>query len=544
MFSKPCTSGTVKRKHVTLSVQQKLEIIDRIEKGENRNKIMEEYKIGSSTIYDIKKNKDKLKQFSSQTETMKDIESRKTLKKPKLHQLDEILYNWFCSKRSEGKPVTGPMLMEKGKQFRDELNLPETECVFSDGWLYRFKTRHGIRKLDVAGELRSADHNAAEEYKTYFDGFVEKHNLTASQIYNADETGLLWRCLPNSTLAGNTETCAKGFKKNKDRLTVLFCSNASGNHMLTPYVIGKYKKPRAFKGIVNLPVNYAAQTNAWMSKELFKDWFFHHFVPSVKDNLKKIKMPEESKVVLLLDNCAAHPAASELISKNISAIYLPANVTSLIQPMDQGVIQNFKCFYRASFLRELIQADCSVINFQKKFNIKDAVLATALAWGKVKETTIQKSWRKLWPKAYEEDNSDVLPVETDIVVKLLEDAQNEIKDLPAEEVKQWISVDDEEPTTIEITDELIIQSVLGVGSNEANDQDVESDEEGEDGSSNTEAPPTWHEAAAAINTFVRFAECSKSYNTAELLNLCVIKNNFFKKKTDSKKQKDIRSYFK
>ncbi|KAK9685900.1 CENP-B N-terminal DNA-binding domain [Popillia japonica] len=88
--------------------------MNRIEKGEIRNTIMEEFSSGSSTIYDIKKNKDEFKKFASQTEVVKDVESRKTVKKPKLEELDEISYKCFCAKRSEGKLVTGPIIMEKG----------------------------------------------------------------------------------------------------------------------------------------------------------------------------------------------------------------------------------------------------------------------------------------------------------------------------------------------------------------------------------------------------------------------------------------------
>lgn len=133
-------------------------------------------------------------------------------------------------------------------------------------------------------------------------------------------------------------------------MTVLLCANASGDHQLTLVVIGKYKKTKALKGILNLPVHYDAQNNAWMTANLFKDWFFHHFVPQVKENFTKRGVSEDSRVVLLLDNCSAHPPASELVSANIFAEYLSPNVTSLIQPMDQGVIQNFKCFYRKSHL--------------------------------------------------------------------------------------------------------------------------------------------------------------------------------------------------
>ena len=67
MFSKPKPSSSKgeKRKHVTLTLNQKLEIIKRLEKGENRNVLMNEFNIGSSTIYDIKKQKDELMKFAS-----------------------------------------------------------------------------------------------------------------------------------------------------------------------------------------------------------------------------------------------------------------------------------------------------------------------------------------------------------------------------------------------------------------------------------------------------------------------------------------------
>lgn len=105
---------------------------------------------------------------------------------------------------------------------------------------------HGIRKLDFWGK-KSADEAAANEYKITFQKHVDEHKLSPHQIYNTDETGLLWRCLPNFTLAGAEEIRAKGFKKNKDRLPILVCGNASGDHKLTPFVFGKYKNPRPLK---------------------------------------------------------------------------------------------------------------------------------------------------------------------------------------------------------------------------------------------------------------------------------------------------------
>ena len=108
-------------------------------------------------------------------------------------------------------------------------------------------------------------------------------------------------------------------------------------------------------------------------------------MPSVKENLKKNGLPEDSKVVLLLDNCRAHPPAEDLVVGNIFAVYFPPNVTSVIQPMDQGVIQNFKINYRKSFLRKLVNYENGTIpDFQKQFNVKDAIFMASLAWLDVK----------------------------------------------------------------------------------------------------------------------------------------------------------------
>jgi hypothetical protein len=157
------------------------------------------------------------------------------------------------------------------------------ECAFSDGWLKFFKLRHGIRKLDVSGEKKSADQEATIKYCEIFEQLVMENDVTADQIYNADETGLFSRCVPTSTLHS-----ACGFKQNKDRLTIFTCANASGTHKVKLLVTGKYNRPRAFKGISHLPVLYKAQKSAWMDKDNFLEWFTSLFVPEVTQNLKKL----------------------------------------------------------------------------------------------------------------------------------------------------------------------------------------------------------------------------------------------------------------
>jgi hypothetical protein len=57
-------------------------------------------------------------------------------------------------------------------------------------------------------------------------------------------------------------------------------------------------------------------------------------------------------VLLLLDNAPSHP--HDLILSNVKRVYLPANTTSKLQPLDQGIIQNMKQIYRKRLQRSVL----------------------------------------------------------------------------------------------------------------------------------------------------------------------------------------------
>ena len=106
------------------------------------------------------------------------------------------------------------------------------------------------------------------------------------------------------------------------------------------------------------------------------------------------------KALLFMDNVPSHPSIQLLQSQdgNIKCLFLPPN-TSLIQPMDQGVLESTKRRYRKELLRKLLLADngpeLTVVEFWKKLNIKDAMFMIAKAWNDIPESTIQTSWNKL-----------------------------------------------------------------------------------------------------------------------------------------------------
>ena len=63
------------------------------------------------------------------------------------------------------------------------------------------------------------------------------------------------------------------------------------------------------------------------------------------------------QILLLLDNFQAHIQGVELAPppSNIRIQWLPANSTSLYQPLDQGIIYNLKAYYRKKWLQFMIQ---------------------------------------------------------------------------------------------------------------------------------------------------------------------------------------------
>ena len=102
------------------------------------------------------------------------------------------------------------------------------------------------------------------------------------------------------------------------------------------------------------------------------------------------------KFLLFLDNASSH---SNVQLCNVKLKYLPANTTSILQPLDQGIILAMKQIYRKTQLRYIItkierskEQDCSQL--LKETNVLKAIYWIKQGWNYVKCDTIAKCFKK------------------------------------------------------------------------------------------------------------------------------------------------------
>lgn len=62
-----------------------------------------------------------------------------------------------------------------------------------------------------------------------------------------------------------------------------------------------------------------------------------------------------NKVVLITENALGHPASVVEYGDNIQVVFLPSNMTSLLQPVDQGVVATFKTYYAQLLKQNLVE---------------------------------------------------------------------------------------------------------------------------------------------------------------------------------------------
>ena len=145
---------------------------------------------------------------------------------------------------------------------------------------------------------------------------------------------------------------------------------------------------------------WKSNPKAWVTEAIFQDCFFHHFILEVGKYCLEKDVP--FNILLLLDSAPGHPPFMDDFHPNVKVVRLPPNTTSLIQPMDQGVIATFKKYYlRHTFRQEVKASDESgttLRQFGEDYNIYKTIKNIDFAWREVTAITMNGVWKNLCPQ--------------------------------------------------------------------------------------------------------------------------------------------------
>lgn len=333
----------------SLDYGTKLKILQELESGElSQAELTKKHGISTSTLSTFKKSKEKIFQASAGV---------KRERKPDLSEINAAVSLWFAEQRNNKINLDGSLIRGKDEEFAKMMGHKDFKA--SSGWFSNWKKRNDVVFKAETGESGAVDQASAAEWMASLDLILEEYD--ARNIFNADETGLFFECMPDRTFAYKGDACFGG-KKNKERVTVLVGANMDGSEKLPLLMIGKSANPHCFRNVKQKPIKYNNNKKSWMTGLLFEDWLLE---------LDKHFTKQKRTILLFIDNCSAHNNIPAL--KNVKVLFFPPNMTSVVQPMDMGIIKNLKVFYRQKIVLHLLAS----LRTNKKLKI-DLMLASRI----------------------------------------------------------------------------------------------------------------------------------------------------------------------
>ncbi|XP_051784731.1 tigger transposable element-derived protein 1-like [Erpetoichthys calabaricus] len=400
-----------KRQRRMMMIAEKVKLLDMLKEGRTFAAVARQYGMNESTVRYIKKEKANIRKTATIT-FCKSAKRVVTARNKTIVRMESAL----AEPEDDSGDCEEDEVDVEDPQPGTSSDSPRKKWQFSasKGWFAKFQKRYGLKSVSLQGEAASADTIAAETYvNETFKKIISEGGYRPEKVFNMNETGLFWKRMPSRTFLFKEEAKASGFKAYKDRVTLVVCGNAAG-FLLKPGFIYKSKNPRTLKNKNKnlLPVHWMYNPKAWITKMLTSDWFHQCFIPQVKVYLAEKGMP--FKVLLIMDNAGGH--AADLSYSGVQMEFLPPNTTSLIQPMDQGVIRAFKTLYTRNSLANLVSSvdaaqeddDFNLKAYWRQYTIATCLQNIQKALQEMKPATINASWKKLWPEVVYDDKGFTL----------------------------------------------------------------------------------------------------------------------------------------
>ena len=309
--------------------------------------------------------------------------------------LRKILTEWITQATWESIPITTPIIQLTAHAIWTRLPKEDKtgNGVFNQKWCSHF-----IKKLNIniTGDDEDIKQNFGYklnkvwmldekvELKTYLDNMIQQENYSPKDIFVIDEFQLFYS-LPLDQIF-DVSSVDKGLQQshssNEYSLTALLGCNIDGLEKLLPLIVGKYDKFDVSKSsFINLQtassdvsshhnlmnkitqlynISYKSNTNKWVTSLMFQNYILSldHKIHSLTPH---------RKILIILDDCSSHRLVN-IRFQNIKLVYLknetchknPYNtsygsVKFDYLPMNFGIIEEFKIFYRIQQYTEMIK---------------------------------------------------------------------------------------------------------------------------------------------------------------------------------------------
>ena len=452
-----------------LSLREKVEVIHASkELAQSARQLAKRFGCGKTQIAQILARKDTILEEWTSNGTG----SHKRSNNEKFEKINHLLWEWYIKARGANIPVDGPLLKEEARLIAEQLG--ETSFKGTDGWLAKWKKRHNIALLNIAGEEGDVSQETVESWSERVKELTR--GFAPEDIWNEDETGTFWKALPTTSLAEKGKRC-QGGKNAKQRITAAFFVNAAGAKE-SPILIGKSQKPRCFSKLQDISrpcgAQYFNNDKAWMRTEIMSN---------VITNLNSKMKRENRHIILFLDNASCHPSSLKGMFSNVQIEFLPKNTTSRTQPLDAGIIKTWKMYYKRKLLRHVaseIDGKKTASEIVKSVNLLMAIRWMVSTWEEVPSEVISKCFKHVGMYPDQETEMDDDPFAGEELLEIEELLSRISPDLDVSFVD--VEVDAHEPpvdTTLPNWREKMRNDILGASEGtEASDEEsiLESEE--------------------------------------------------------------------
>ena len=232
-----------KRQRRSWSLDDKMKMIRAVDAGSSYVQVAREFNTNESTVRTVVKNREEVTKHFSEALPRSAVYVTRVTKDPFLQSTEKAVFVWLQDCYAKSLPVASKHIMVKAKSVhtalmdRSDMDAAAKEQFSnfhaSRGWLQNFIKRYDLSNKVVSGESASADKEAAERYPAEFRKVVTDGGYQPCQVFNADETALFWKRMPDRTYVARKEAkIALGDPSFERRESMI----AGINRILRPYV--------------------------------------------------------------------------------------------------------------------------------------------------------------------------------------------------------------------------------------------------------------------------------------------------------------------